>query len=180
MPPKPSLPSHYFLTHNVTSQVFHATPLFLALVNLRPLLPGHVLVIPRRQPAPRLASLSPAELSDLFATAVRVGGVVERVYGASALNVAVQDGRAAGQSVAHAHVHVIPRRDGDVDGDRVHEMLEGEEGDVGNALRRRERGGGWPGVEEGARRDRSEEEMVAEAEMLRGEMDKGGEGEASQ
>ena len=184
-----------FSTFNVTSQVFHTTPLSFCIVNLRPLLPGHVLVCPSR-PTARFRALSAAEVADLFTTAQRVGRMLERVFRADALNVAVQDGREAGQSVPHVHVHVIPRRKDDLgskegDGDRLYEMLEGEQGDVGRALTERERakdvedwpvsgearpregvGGGFPKVEEISRRDRTEEEMTREAEWLRAEMDK--------
>ncbi|KAK8167707.1 bis-tetraphosphatase, partial [Phyllosticta citrichinensis] len=126
----------------ITPQIFHLSPLSFALVNLKPLLPGHVLICPRRV-VPRLSQLSTAEISDLFLTVQRVSRMIERVYAADALNVAVQDGVAAGQSVPHVHAHVIPRRNGDMEGrgggDRVYEMLEGEEGDVGAALREVER-----------------------------------------
>ena len=40
-------------------------------------------------------------------------GVLARKYGVDAFNVGVNDGPAAGQTVAHAHIHVIPRRKGD-------------------------------------------------------------------
>ncbi|XHG02246.1 hypothetical protein AWENTII_005603 [Aspergillus wentii] len=118
----------------VTSQVFHLTPLTFALVNLKPILPGHVLVSPRRR-VPRVSELTAAETSDLFLTVRRVGRMVERVYGASSLNIAVQDGVDAGQSVAHVHTHIIPRKKADLDyrggTDAVYEMLDGEEGDLG-------------------------------------------------
>lgn len=38
---------------------------------------------------------------------------LEAVTGASSSNVAIQDGEEAGQSVAHLHVHVLPRKRGD-------------------------------------------------------------------
>ncbi|KAF2145260.1 uncharacterized protein K452DRAFT_221656 [Aplosporella prunicola CBS 121167] len=172
MPPLTTLPIH-FGPHLITSQIFHLTPLTYALVNLKPLLPGHVLICPRRV-VPRLKNLTAAETSDLFLTVQRVSRMIERVYSASALNVAVQDGRAAGQSVPHVHCHVIPRSMGDMDarggGDRVYEMLEGEEGDLGSALRAREgRGVAKPDAERVAR---SEEEMREEAEWLAAEMAK--------
>ncbi|KAF4157838.1 hypothetical protein CNMCM6936_003749 [Aspergillus lentulus] len=62
----------YFGPFLVTSQVFHLTPLSFALVNLKPILPGHVLVSPRRR-VPRVADLTAAETSDLFLTVQRVG-----------------------------------------------------------------------------------------------------------
>ena len=40
----------------------------------------------------------------------RVHAMITEEYGATGANIAVQDGIAAGQSVPHAHVHVLPRR----------------------------------------------------------------------
>ncbi|TGJ78889.1 hypothetical protein E0Z10_g9876 [Xylaria hypoxylon] len=123
---------------DVTTQVFMTTPLSFALVNLKPLLPGHVLVCPRA-PHKRLTELSATELTDLFSAVQRVQLMLARYYfsqpqsqdseqadtgaeksseEASALaptpeagsfNIAVQDGAEAGQTVSHVHVHVIPR-----------------------------------------------------------------------
>ncbi|KAH6631792.1 histidine triad-like protein, partial [Chaetomium tenue] len=122
-----------------TRQVFLTTPHSFALVNLKPLLPGHVLVCPL-QPHRRLTDLSPAELSDLFTSVQRVQHMLARHYflpcpsppttttttttnptppgeaqpplptpTAGAFNIAIQDGAEAGQTVSHVHVHVIPR-----------------------------------------------------------------------
>jgi bis(5'-adenosyl)-triphosphatase len=109
--------------------------------------------------------------------------MLERAYSASALNVAIQDGRDAGQSVMHVHAHVIPRKARDFkDVDDVYKELEGEGGDVGGQLERREgekrRGDGYeafvPPDTEG-REARSEEEMQKEAEWLAKEMERVGE-----
>lgn len=74
----------------------------------------------------------------------------------------------------HVHCHVIPRRKGDPgEGDKVHEWLEGEEGDVGGHLKEYETGrkkGEW--VKDEERKGRSKEEMEAEAEWLRKEIEK--------
>jgi len=65
--------------------------------------------------------------------------MIERVYGASSLNIAIQDGVDAGQSVPHVHAHIIPRQRRDLDHlggtDAIYEMLDGEEGDVGRIQR---------------------------------------------
>ncbi len=88
-----------FGQHSIrSSEIFFRSALSCALVNLKPILPGHVLVIPRRRLA-RLADLTAEEVSDLFATVQRVGSVIERVYNGTALTIALQDGQAAGQSV---------------------------------------------------------------------------------
>ncbi|KAK5062772.1 hypothetical protein LTR84_004847 [Exophiala bonariae] len=185
MPPI-NLPANLkFGPFRVSKQVFHLskTQLSYGLVNLKPLLPGHVLICPVRS-VPRLSQLSANETADLFNTVRVVSRTIERVYRATALNVAVQDGVDAGQSVPHVHVHVIPRQAGDLDdrggGDQIYEMMDGEEGDLGKAFwemqRARQARGeerrDFAGGPDSDRKPRTEQEMSDEAEWLRGEMEK--------
>lgn len=145
-----------------------------------------MLVSPRRR-VPRVADLTPDEATDLFLTVRRVGRMVERVYSASSLNIAIQDGVDAGQSVPHVHTHIIPRRRSDLDHkggtDAVYQLMNGEEGDIGRfqwqmmeEMARQEgeqgRRTGFPAVDNDARKPRSMEEMEAEAAMLAKEMEK--------
>jgi bis(5'-adenosyl)-triphosphatase len=53
---------------------------------------------------PRFSGLSSAEVSDLFTTVRCVSGMIEEVYKVASLNIAIQDGLNAGQSVQHLHV----------------------------------------------------------------------------
>ncbi|KAI0287730.1 HIT-like domain-containing protein [Russula brevipes] len=99
----------FFSTFEVTRQAFHRTALAYAIVNLKPIVPGHVLVCSTRL-VPRLADLRADELAELMRAVQHVGGVVERVYKADGLTIACQDGRASGQTVPHVHFHVLPRR----------------------------------------------------------------------
>ena len=125
---------------------------------------------------PRFSDLSHTEVTDLFLTVQRVGRMIERVYNATSLNIAMQDGADAGQSVPHVHTHIIPRKNADLDdrggSDAIYGILEGEEGDVGKHLR--EKAGDrpkLPKVDNEARKPRSEEEMAAEARKLAQEME---------
>ena len=76
----------------------------------------------------------------------------------------------------HVHCHVIPRTAGDPGGDdKIHEWLEGEEGDIGQRQRDaetsgRKQQGEWASDED--RKPRTKEVMEAEAKWLREEMDK--------
>ena len=158
-------------------QVFLKTQHSFALVNLKPLIPGHVLVCPLA-PRLRLTDLTPPETSDLFATVQLAQRLLARLYFprpgdplSGSFTVAVQDGPEAGQTVPHVHVHVIPRTPGDLPRpDDVYMRMAGEDGNVGGALWDRERprpGGGMPRIEDEDRSARTAEEMEEEAERYR-------------
>jgi bis(5'-adenosyl)-triphosphatase len=94
------------------SEVFYLTPLSMGLVNLKPVVPGHVLLIPRRV-VKRFTELTSDEVTDLFQSAARVAPLIEREFGGQSLTLTIQDGAMAGQTVEHVHLHIIPRRKGD-------------------------------------------------------------------
>ena len=64
-------------------------------------------------------------MTDLFASVHKVAPLLEGHYNSKALNIAIQDGKEAGQSVPHVHVHILPRKPGDFRrNDDVYEALE--------------------------------------------------------
>jgi bis(5'-adenosyl)-triphosphatase len=106
------------------STVFLLTPLTYAVVNIKPVFPGHVLVVPRRL-APRLSDLTAPEVTDLFLAVQRVGAELERAHGATSLTIAIQDGPDAGQTIPHVHVHIIPRHRRDLaNNDEIYDRLD--------------------------------------------------------
>ncbi|PNW69919.1 hypothetical protein CHLRE_17g698266v5 [Chlamydomonas reinhardtii] len=108
------------------SHVFALTPLSMGFVNLKPVVPGHVLVSPLRH-VKRFADLTPEEVSDLWLLAQRIGSAVEGHYGAASLTLAIQDGPMAGQTVPHVHIHVLPRKAGDFPkNDEVYDAIDRE------------------------------------------------------
>lgn len=105
-------------------QVFFESKLSFGIVNLKPIVPGHVLFIPKRVCA-RIEDLSAEEVTDLFASVHQTSPLLQSHFGGSALNIAIQDGADAGQSVPHVHVHVLPRHRGDLErNDEVYEKLD--------------------------------------------------------
>ncbi len=73
---------------------------------------GHALVIPKEHYAD--ITQAPSELvGKCFALAARLGAVMKRTLGADGFNVVANTGEAAGQTVMHMHIHVIPRYAGD-------------------------------------------------------------------
>jgi len=80
-----------------------------------PLTPGHMLAVPVRHEA-RLLSLSTEEAGDLWDLALLVARNL--VGDGQDFNIGVNEGPDAGQTIPHAHLHVIPRRAGDVEDPR--------------------------------------------------------------
>ena len=84
-----------------------------AFMDVQPVNPGHVLVIPT-QHAAYLADLSPTTAGRLMQEAQRVAAAI-RVSGVQCegVNLFLADGEAAMQEVFHVHLHVFPRFVGD-------------------------------------------------------------------
>jgi diadenosine tetraphosphate (Ap4A) HIT family hydrolase len=78
---------------------------------------GHTLVVPRRH-VTRMEGLEPDELRDLWLLGAEMCSKLERDLGAPGFNLGINLGRAAGQTVEHLHLHVIPRYEGDVEDPR--------------------------------------------------------------
>ncbi|XP_024020417.1 bifunctional bis(5'-adenosyl)-triphosphatase/adenylylsulfatase FHIT isoform X4 [Morus notabilis] len=139
-----------------SKEVFYSTQLSYAAVNLRPLLPGHVLVCPRRE-VKRFVDLTAEETSDLWITAQKVGRQLESYHKASSLTFAIQDGPQAGQTVPHVHIHIIPRKAGDFEkNDEIYDAIDDSEKEMKQKLEL-----------DKERKDRSLEEMAHEADEYR-------------
>jgi histidine triad (HIT) family protein len=85
-------------------------PHVIAFLDHRPLLPGHVLVVPRTH-YPTLGDLPAEEVGPYFLSVRRLARAVETALHADGSFVAANI--KISQSVPHLHVHVVPRRKGD-------------------------------------------------------------------
>jgi len=85
----------------------------LAFIDAFPVSPGHALIISRRHVAD-LFDLSAAERAAIWDLLPAVKALHDERHSPAGFNVGVNVGAAAGQTVAHVHVHVIPRYEGDV------------------------------------------------------------------
>lgn len=89
-------------------------PLALALRDAFPASPGHTLFVPRRHVV-RLSDTTPEERVALFALLDEVRAeLLASANPPDGFNIGVNEGEAAGQTVPHLHVHLIPRYGGDV------------------------------------------------------------------
>ncbi|KAL3148982.1 hypothetical protein ABBQ32_001838 [Trebouxia sp. C0010 RCD-2024] len=145
-----------------SSQSFAETNLSFAFVNIKPVVSGHVLVSPERI-VKSFEELSAEEVADLWLLVQKVAKVIKPFFKAESLTFAVQDGPAAGQSVPHLHVHVLPRKAGDfANNDEIYDAID----DKSNAYRPQNSAGEKLDME-AERRLRSADEMSAEATQLR-------------
>lgn len=89
-------------------------PVVRVLWDLYPVADGHLLIVPRRHVA-RWSDATPEEQAALTAH-VEPARALARARDAAieGFNIGWNDGEVAGQTVMHLHVHVIPRRRGDV------------------------------------------------------------------
>jgi diadenosine tetraphosphate (Ap4A) HIT family hydrolase len=85
----------------------------IAIPDAYPLTDGHMLVVPRKHVA-SIYELNGEEQAAVWALVAEVRDRLLTGLKPDAFNIGVNDGMAAGQTVEHAHVHVIPRRKGDV------------------------------------------------------------------
>jgi histidine triad (HIT) family protein len=84
----------------------------IAIMDAMPQSEGHALII-TREPAATIFDISPEGLSACIRMAQRVAVAVRQAFEAAGLLIVQTNGSAAGQTVPHLHIHVIPRRPGE-------------------------------------------------------------------
>jgi histidine triad (HIT) family protein len=95
------------------ASVVYDDPSVLAFLDVRPVTPGHLLVIPKRH-APYLADLDEATGAGMFVVAMRLARALrDSGLRCEGVNLFLADGEAAFQEVFHTHLHVFPRFAGD-------------------------------------------------------------------
>jgi histidine triad (HIT) family protein len=73
---------------------------------------GHLLVIPKNCEARNILEIDPADLAGLFCVAQKLSRAVAAALKPDGIQLFQMNGSAAGQTVFHIHVHVVPRWDG--------------------------------------------------------------------
>lgn len=78
-----------------------------------PISPGHTLVIPKRHVA-SFFEITHEERNELLALLDFAKSQLDNEYYPAGYNIGINDGTAAGQTVPHLHIHLIPRYTGDL------------------------------------------------------------------
>jgi ATP adenylyltransferase len=98
-----------------TDRIVLENELALALYDAFPVTALHTLIIPKRHSSSYF-DLARPEINACNSLLAQAKGIIQELDGeTSGYNIGVNDGEAAGQTVNHCHLHLIPRRKGDVD-----------------------------------------------------------------
>ncbi len=98
-------------------EVILESELCLAFFDGFPVSPGHALIIPRRHVASYF-DLTDQERQEMLQMLLKVKGILDERFRPEGYNIGVNVGEAAGQSIFHVHMHLIPRYRGDVENPR--------------------------------------------------------------
>lgn len=96
----------------IPASVVYENEQVLAFLDIKPVNPGHTLVIPKKHYA-NLEEIPAAELSAVMAAVKTVGALLKERLGVIGYNVIENNDPVAGQVINHLHFHIIPRQAGD-------------------------------------------------------------------
>lgn len=85
-----------------------------AILDVNPAARGHVIILPKKHAA-NIFELPDEDTAKIFVVAKKIATAVKKTYQCDGVNILQNNGEAAGQTVFHLHVHVIPRFEGDTD-----------------------------------------------------------------
>lgn len=102
------------LADEIPSAVVYEDEMFRAILDVNPAVKGHVIILPKNHAAD-LFEFSDEEASKILIVAKKIAAALKKTYHCDGVNILQNNGEAAGQTVFHLHVHVIPRFEGDTD-----------------------------------------------------------------
>lgn len=101
-----------------TSRIIDQNDLCLMIEDAFPVTPNHTLIIPKRHVSDYF-DLNEPELNAIHSMlSASRQSLLESDPTITGFNVGINAGQSAGQTIFHVHVHLIPRRDGDVENPR--------------------------------------------------------------
>ncbi len=96
---------------DIPSSAIYEDEWFRVILDLGPASRGHALILPKNHFAD-LLELDEETSSKVLALAAKVGAAMKKSLGCAGFNLVQNNGEAAGQTVFHFHMHVIPRYEG--------------------------------------------------------------------
>ncbi|WP_312104211.1 HIT family protein [Lachnoclostridium sp.] len=95
-----------------SSATVYEDDLFRAILDISPATKGHTLLLPKKH-AVNLFELEEPEVSKALSVAKKLSVAIQKTLQCDGINILQNNGTAAGQSVFHFHMHLIPRYEND-------------------------------------------------------------------
>ncbi|HEY9531734.1 MAG TPA: HIT family protein [Burkholderiales bacterium] len=100
------------VARQIPATVVHEDEHTLAFMDIGQVNPGHVLIA-LKQHVESIFALDDAQAAAAFRTAARVSRAIGEAFAPQGLSVYQANGKAAGQTVFHFHIHLVPRHEAD-------------------------------------------------------------------
>lgn len=117
------------ISGSIPSYKVYEDEFVFAFLDIYPCSEGHTVVLPKKHIG-LFTEMNEKDASDLFSSVNIISRAVCRAFGLHGMNIGMNVGEVAGQSVPHVHVHIIPRKEGD-NGGSMHSIVETHQ-DTGN------------------------------------------------
>lgn len=96
----------------IPSKTLYEDDSFRVILDISPASKGHAIILVKNH-AENIYNLSDEDAGKIYVVAKKVATAMQRVLKCDGMNILQNNGEAAGQTVFHLHMHVIPRYDGD-------------------------------------------------------------------
>lgn len=100
------------INREIPADVVYEDAYAMAFMDIAPVNPGHILVIPKNH-SRDILDMDDDSVAHVAKLAKRMGRIMKETVKADGFNIGVNNGAASGQEVFHSHWHVIPRYDSD-------------------------------------------------------------------
>lgn len=97
---------------DIPSTTIYENEEFRVMLDRFPATKGHILIIPKEH-IEDIYDLDPESAGRLFSLATMFASIIKRTFGNEGLNIIQNNGKVAGQTVFHYHLHMIPRYEND-------------------------------------------------------------------
>lgn len=109
-----STQNYCIFCHLAPEQIIAENALCIAIRDGFPVSKGHTLIIPRRHVA-NYFDLTPEEIAAMQALMQKIKSQIDKDFHPDGYNIGINVNAAAGQTIFHVHMHLIPRYTSDVD-----------------------------------------------------------------
>ena len=96
----------------IPSKTLYEDERFRVILDISPASKGHAIILVK-QHAANIFELSEEDAAAIYVVAKKVATAMKKVLNCDGINILQNNGEAAGQTVFHLHMHIIPRYEGD-------------------------------------------------------------------